>query len=72
MRSSGTFAAAASTWNTHATPAPTTDFRSGCRVCLLRCGLCGIQFTVTLLDPSGTEVALHCDADMVRAIVGAR
>ena len=37
-----------------------------------RCGLCGIQFTVTLLDPSGTEVALHCDADMVRAIVGTR
>jgi hypothetical protein len=49
-----------------------TEFRSGCRVCLLRGGLCGIQFTVTLLDSSPTEVALHCDADMVRAIVGAR
>ena len=24
------------------------------------------------LDPSGAEMALHCDADMVRAIVGAR
>jgi hypothetical protein len=48
-----------------------TEFRSGCREYLLRCGLCGIQFTVTLLDPSGTEVALHCDADMVRAIVWA-
>ena len=31
-----------------------------------------IQLAVTLLDPSGTEMALHCDADMVRAIVGAR
>jgi hypothetical protein len=48
-----------------------TEFRSGCRVCLLRFGLCGIQFTVTLLDPSGTEVALHGDTDMVWAIVGA-
>jgi len=25
-----------------------------------------------LINPSGMEVALHCDADMVRAIVGAR
>jgi hypothetical protein len=30
------------------------------------------DIAVTLLDPSGTEMALHCDADMVRAIVGAR
>ena len=29
---------------------------------------CRIQLAVTLLDPSGTEMALHCDADMVRAI----
>ena len=45
---------------------------SRCRVCLLRCRQCRIQLAVTLLDPSGTEMALHCDADMVRAIVGAR
>jgi hypothetical protein len=49
-----------------------TEFRSGCRVRLLRCGLYDIQFTVTLLDPPGTEVALHGDADMVRAITGTR
>jgi len=42
---------------------------SGYRVCR---GRCRIQLAITLLDPSGTEMALHCDADMVRAIVGAR
>ena len=31
-----------------------------------------MEFAVALLDPSGTDMALHCDADMVRAIVGAR
>ena len=36
------------------------------------CGLCRIQLAVTLLNPPRTEMALHCDADMVRAIVGAR
>jgi hypothetical protein len=35
------------------------------------CG-CRVQLAVTHLDPSGTEMTLHCDADMVRAIVGAR
>ena len=45
---------------------------SGCRACLPRCRQCRIQLTVTLLDPSGTEMALHWDTDMVRAIVGAR
>ena len=45
---------------------------SGCRVCLLRCRRCRIQFAVSLLDSSGAEMALHCDADMVRPIVGAR
>jgi hypothetical protein len=45
---------------------------SGCRVRLLGCGRCRIQLAVTLLDPSGAEMALHCDADMVRTIVGAR
>jgi hypothetical protein len=39
---------------------------------LLRCGLRRIQLAVTLLDPSGAEMALHHDPDMVRAIVGAR
>ena len=34
--------------------------------CLRYC----VQLAVTLLDPSGAEMALHCDADMVRAIVG--
>jgi len=34
--------------------------------------LCRIQLAVALLDPSSTEMALHCDADMVRTIVGAR
>jgi hypothetical protein len=43
---------------------------SGCRVCLLR-WRCRIQLAVALLDPSGTEMALHCDADMVRTIVWA-
>ena len=44
---------------------------SGCRV-RRRCRRCRVQLAVTLLDPSGAEMALHCDADMVRAIVGAR
>jgi hypothetical protein len=39
---------------------------------LLRCGLRRIQLAVTLLDPSGAEMALHHDTDMVRAIFGAR
>jgi hypothetical protein len=39
---------------------------------LLRCGLRRIQLAVPLLDPSGAEMALHHDPDMVRAIVGAR
>ena len=34
-------------------------------------GRCRVQLAVTLLDSSGAEVALHRDADMVRAIVGA-
>jgi len=38
----------------------------------LGCGRYRIQPAVSLLDPSGTEMALHCDADVVRAIVGAR
>ena len=41
-------------------------------MCLLRGGRCCIQLTVTLLDPSGAEMALHYDANVVRAIVGAR
>jgi len=45
---------------------------SGCRVRLLGCGRCRIQLAVTLLDPSGAEMTLHCDADMVRPIVGTR
>ena len=45
---------------------------SGCRACLPRCRQCRIQLTVTLLDPSGTEMALHRNPNMVRAIVGAR
>ena len=36
------------------------------------CGLGRIQLAVSLLDSSGAEMALHCDADMVRPIVGAR
>jgi hypothetical protein len=36
------------------------------------CGLGRIQLAVSLLDSSGAEMALHCDADMVRAIVRAR
>jgi hypothetical protein len=48
-----------------------TEFRSGCPARLFRCGRCRIQLAVSLLDPSGTEMALHCDADMVWAIVGA-
>jgi hypothetical protein len=31
-----------------------------------------MQLAVALLDPSGTDMALYCDADMVRAIVWAR
>jgi hypothetical protein len=42
------------------------------RARLLRCGLCCIQLADTLLDPSGTDVAPHSDAYMVRAIVWAR
>ena len=45
---------------------------SGCRACLPRCRQCHVQLAVTLLDPSGAEMALHWDTDMVRAIVGAR
>ena len=48
------------------------SFGSASRVCLFRCGRCRIQLAVTLLNPSSTEMALHCDADMVWAIVGAR
>jgi len=39
---------------------------------LLRRGRCSIQLAVALLDPSGAEMALHCNPNMVRAIVGAR
>ena len=39
---------------------------------LLRRVRWSIQFAVALLDPSSAEVALHGDADMVRAIAGAR
>ena len=45
---------------------------SRCYVCLLRCRQCRIQLAVSLLDPPRTEMALHCDADVVRAVVGAR
>ena len=38
---------------------------------LLGCRRCRKQLAVTLLDPSGAEMALHCDTDMVWAIVGA-
>jgi hypothetical protein len=48
------------------------DVSAGCRVRPLSCGQYCIQLTVSLLDPSGTEMALHCDADMVWAIAGAR
>src|SRR5260370_32919145 len=48
---------------------PSPSFGSGYRVCR---GRCRIQLAVTLLDSSGTERALHCDADMVRPVVGAR
>jgi len=47
-----------------------TEFRSGCRARLFGSGRCRIQLAVSLPDPSGTEMALHCDADMVWAIVG--
>ena len=33
---------------------------------------CRVQLAFALLDPSGAEMALHCDPNMVRAIVGAR
>ena len=39
---------------------------------LLGCRRCRIQLAVTFPDPSGAEMALHCDADMVRPIVGTR
>jgi len=39
---------------------------------LLCCRRCRVQLAVTLLDPSGAEMALHCNPNMVRAIVGAR
>jgi len=29
-----------------------------------------MQLAVALLDPSGTDVTLHCDANMVGALVG--
>ena len=45
---------------------------SGCRVYLLRCVGCRIQLAVALLDPPGTDMTLHCDADMIGAIIGAR
>ena len=45
---------------------------SRCRVRLLGCWRCRIQLAVSLLDPPRTEMALHCDADVVRAVVGAR
>jgi hypothetical protein len=41
-------------------------------MCLLGCGRCRKQLAVTLLDPSGAEMALHCHAYVVRAIVGTR
>src|SRR6516165_2940166 len=50
---------------------PCTWSGPGCRVHLLSCGRYCIQFAVSLLNPSGAEMALHCDADMVRTIVGA-
>ena|SRR5215831_18554503 len=46
---------------------PSASFGSGYRG---RRERCRIQLAVALLDPSGTEMALHCNADMVRAIVG--
>jgi hypothetical protein len=46
------------------------DPGSGCRVCLLRCSRCRIEFAVALLDPSGAAMALYRYADMVRAIAG--
>ena len=49
-----------------------TFHRSGCRACLLRCGRCRIQFAVALLDSPRPDMALYRDADMVRAIAGAR
>jgi hypothetical protein len=48
---------------------PNRASSSGCRLCYRRCR---IQLAVTLPDASGAQMALHCDADMVRAIVGAR
>ena len=48
-----------------------TEFRFSCRVRVLGCGRCRIQLAVTLLDPTGAEMALYCDADMVRPVIGA-
>ena len=53
-------------WWSRRVPSP------GCRVRLLCCRRCRVQLAVTLLDPPSAEMALHCDADMVRAVVGAR
>ena len=53
-------------WWSRRVPSP------GCRVRLLCCRRCRVQLAVTLLDLSGAEMALHCDADMVRPIIGAR
>jgi hypothetical protein len=49
-----------------------TEFRSDCSAQPLGCRRYRIELAVTLLHPSGTKMALHCDPDMVRAIVGAR
>jgi hypothetical protein len=48
-----------------------TEFCSDWPAQPLGCGRCRIQLAVALLHPSGAKMALHCDADMVRAIVGA-
>src|SRR5215469_16263216 len=50
---------------------PATEFRSDYPAQPLGCRLYRIQLAVALLHPSGTKMALHCDADMVWAIVGA-
>src|SRR4029077_7344854 len=47
---------------------PSASFGSGYLLCG---GRCRIQLALALLDPSGTEMALDCNADMVRPIVGA-
>jgi len=51
---------------------PATEFRPDCPAQPLGCRRYRIQLAVALLHPSGTKMALHCDADMVWAIVGAR